>query len=114
MRHHLALALAYLALTACAPAFLPTTTRTNGDVVILLTVNEAAYDVTLTVIGGTIDDDRCVVSEGDTVCLLGDLHARSRHTLTATGAAISCHATGFTRPTFDPRAARIYTCRAQG
>lgn len=101
-------------LVACAP-FTATLDRNGGTVVVTVEAGGTAVTaVALTAIGAgalSVQDDRCVVTDGAVSCDLGDLPANSISVVVISGEDVSCIATGFVGGAVSDY--RLVRCRVQ-
>lgn len=113
MRKLLLLSILVLALAACAPTMTPEAVRSGGDVTITITVTGTYYDVNLTVLRATTDDERCVAVGSDLSCSVGDVVPEAPAVVVVTGAPgeVACVASGFTNESRTPTTYRAVPCR---
>jgi hypothetical protein len=102
-----------LALTACAPAMLPTHTRTGDVVVVSITANAPLYQTTVTILDAHTSDLRCT-DFGDAVwCFVGDLAAGDTARIEVTGYGVACTAAAYLSADLHLRSYRPFACRAR-
>lgn len=88
-----ALLLLIVALAACAPALAPQAERDGDTVTFTIAPTADLYSVTLSVLGATTTDERCVtLGQSDLGCILGDIPAGEATTVAVTGAEVRCRA----------------------
>ncbi len=110
MRRILPLAL-LLVLAACVPALAPQAERDGDTVTFTIAPTADLYNVTLSVLGATTSDERCVVLEGvDLGCVLGDIPAGETTTVVVTGSEVRCRAFAHLSPTLALNTYRTFPC----
>lgn len=83
-------------LVGCAPALAPTLEREADAVTVVVAANEAVYDVTLSVLNVTSEDERCAPIGPDIGCALGDIMAGESVIVAGTASGeVHCVAFGF-------------------
>jgi len=116
MKRFLAFLALVLVLAACAPAAVPTFERDGETVTVTITANEPLFDVTVSILGASTDDERCIaLGEADLGCVLGNIPAGAETYVIVTSEpdAFSCVAFAYLEPA-NLTTYRPFPCKATG
>jgi hypothetical protein len=105
-----------LVLVACAPALAPRHERVDGSVIVTVAANQPVYQVSLTVLDGATDDERCIAMETDAWCLLGDMAQGQVETVVVTphNGPVYCTSAGYLEADRSVASYRAFACRVVG
>lgn len=102
-----------LLLAGCAPAVIGEPVRDGEQVTIGVSATVPFFDVTLTVLRATTDDERCLAIGGDLSCSLGDLAVNEQTSVVVVGVPgeVGCTLAGFRDQALSIGSYRTFACR---